>query len=369
MAPRPLPGTPVEEVVTPVLLIDMDALEHNIGVIAGRYQDIGRGTGTKLRPHIKNHKSPQIAWMQVNAGGTVGGVCAAKVSEAEVFVEAGFPNVLIANQVVTPAKILRLASLAKRADLMVAVDDLEQVRRLSKGAVAAKATIGVVIEVDTMMRRGGIRALEQGVALAKEIDAAPGLRFRGVQSHQVPEVPAPTREQRFEQGTRFMNLVLDAKRAIEEAGIAVGLVSTGESWTYDVAAALPGITEIEGGTYIVMEVPYAYMTEFTLAAKVMGTIVSRPSEHTAIGDISVEAIGAPNGPPSVEGLDRVRVRAMSLEATVLESNGPMPLRVGDRYTLITHQQDITMNRWDHYIGVRNGRVEVVFDVTARGCSN
>lgn len=369
MVLRPLPGTPIEELDTPVLLIDMDALESNIRVIADRYEDIGRGTGTKLRPHIKNHKSPQIAWMQVNAGGTVGGVCAAKVSEAEVFVEAGFPNVLIANQVVTPAKILRLASLAKRADIMVAVDDMEQVRRLSEGAVASKATIGVVIEVNTMMRRGGIRAVEQGVALAKEIDATPGLRFRGVQSHQVPEVPAPTREQRFEQGTRFMEMVLEAKRAIEEAGLAVDVVSTGESWTYDVAAELPGVTEIEGGTYIVMEVPYAYMTEFSLAAKVMGTIVSRPSEHTAIGDVSVEAIGAPNGPPSVENLKGVRVSAMSLEATVLESDGPMPLEVGDRYTLLTHQQDMTMNRWDHYVGVRDGRVEAVFDVTARGCSN
>lgn len=365
MEQRPVPGMPVEKLDTPVLLLDMDALEHNIGVIAGHYRD----TAVKLRPHVKNHKSPQIAWMQVNAGGTTGGICAAKVSEAEVFVEAGFPNVLIANQVVAPAKLLRLASLAKRVDLMVAVDDTEQVRRLSAGALAVGATIGVVIEVNTMMRRGGVRAVEQGVALAREIEATPGLKFRGVQSHQVPEVPAPTREQRFEQGKQFMEIVLEVKRGIEDVGIAVEVVSTGESWSYDVAADLPGVTEIEGGTYIVMEVPYAYMSEFTLAAKVMGTVVSRPSSHLAIGDVSVEAIGSPNGWPSIEGTSDIRVRSMSLEATVLESDGPMPLQVGDRYTLLTHQQDVTMNRWDQYVGVRRGYVEAVFDVSARGCSS
>ena len=365
MSRTPVPGDRVEELDTPVLLIDMDALEHNIGVVAARY----RGGGVQLRPHVKNHKSPQIAWMQVNAGGAVRGVCAAKVSEAEAFVEAGFPNVLIANQIVAPDKIRRLASLAKRAEMMVTVDEEEQVRRLSEGAAALGATLGVLIEVDTMMRRGGVRAVEQGVALAKQIAAAPGLAFRGVQSHQVPETPAPSREERFAQGARFMGVVIEVKRAIEAEGLPVEIVSTGESWTYDVAQSVEGVTEIEGGTYAIMEVPYAYMNEFRFAARVMGTVVSRPSDHTAIGDVTVEAIGAPNGPPSVEGPEGVRVRAITSEATVLESDGPMPLRVGDRYFLLTHQQDVTMNRWDAYVGVRNDRVEAVFEATARGRHN
>lgn len=361
----PLPGTAVDQLDTPVLVIDLDALEKNINVIATHYSD----TKIKLRPHVKNHKSPQIAWMQVNAGGTVGGVCAAKVSEAEVFVEAGFPNVLIANQIVSAPKIQRLMSLAKRANLMVVVDDLEQVKLLSESALKTNSTLGVLIEVNTMMRRGGIRSVEQGVSLAREIVAAPGLVFKGVQSHQVPETDAPNTAERFDQGQKFIGMVLDVKSAIEEVGITVEIVSTGESWSYDIAASMPGVTEIEGGTYIVMEVPYSYMSEFTLAAKVIGTIVSKPSENTAIGDISIEAIGSPNGPPTVEAQEDVVVESMSLEHTVLKSTKSMPLDVGDRYTLLTHQQDITMNRWDQYVGIRNGVVEAVFDVTARGCSN
>ena len=361
----PTTGTLVEDLETPVILIDLDALEHNIAVIADHYRD----TAVKLRPHVKNHKSPQIARMQINAGGTVGGVCAAKVSEAEVFVEAGFTNVLIANQVTTADKINRLAALAKQADVIVGVDHEQQVSLLSAGALAADVVIGVVVEVNTSMRRGGVRALEDGVELAKRIVESPGLQFRGVQSHQTPAEPFPTREQRFEQGIRNMTSVTDVKAAIEAAGISMDVVSTGESWTYDVAPMVEGVTEIEGGSYIFMEVPYSYMDVFRYAARVMGTVVSRPSEHIAIGDVSVEAMGAPAGPPTVEGLDKVRVRLLTSDSTVLESDGPMPLAIGDRYSLITHQQDVTMNRWEHYVGIRNGKVETVFEVPARGCHN
>ena len=140
-------GMPVEQLETPVLVIDMDALEQNIEVIAGHYRD----RHIRLRPHGKNHKSPRILAMQVAAGGTVGGVCAAKVSEAEVFVDAGADNVLIANQVVDADKIRRLASLARRVETMVAVDAEAQIERLAAGVGAVGATLGVVIEIDTVM--------------------------------------------------------------------------------------------------------------------------------------------------------------------------------------------------------------------------
>ena len=113
---RPIPGTPIEELETPCLLLDLDALEHNIGVMATYYRD----RPAKLRPHTKNHKCPMIAHMQIRAGGTVGGVCAAKVAEAEIMVEGGIPQVFIANEVVTRDKIARLCSLAHRADMLVA---------------------------------------------------------------------------------------------------------------------------------------------------------------------------------------------------------------------------------------------------------
>lgn len=356
-------GMPVEELETPVLVIDLDALEQNIGVMAEHYRE----KHIRLRPHGKNHKSPRILAMQVAAGCTVGGVCAAKVSEAEVFVDAGADNVLIANQVIDADKIRRLALLARRVETMVAVDAETQIERLAAGARAMGATLGVVIEIDTVMRRAGVRSIEHAVALARIVSAMPNLRFRGVMSHQVPLVRAPNRVQRFAEGGRSIERVLEAKKAIEAVGIPVDVVSTGESWTYDVAATYPEVTEIEGGTYVVMEVPYAYMREFRFAARVMGRVYARPDAHTAIGDVPIDAIGAPNGAPTVEGFDGVAVSEIDHHGVVLSSADILPLEIGTHFFLLTHQQDVTMNRWDRYIGVRNGVVETIFDASARGC--
>ena len=356
-------GMPVEQLETPVLVIDMDALEQNIEVIAGHYRD----RHIRLRPHGKNHKSPRILAMQVAAGGTVGGVCAAKVSEAEVFVDAGADNVLIANQVVDADKIRRLASLARRVETMVAVDAEAQIERLAAGAGAVGATLGVVIEIDTVMRRAGVRSIDHAVALARVVSAMPNLRFRGVMSHQVPLVESPNRDQRFAEGSRAIERVLEAKKAIEAVGIPVEIVSTGESWTYDVAASYPEVTEIEGGTYAVMEVPYAYMREFRLAARLMGRVYARTDVRTAIGDVPIDAVGAPNGLPTLEGLDDVTVTGIDHHGVVLSGEGVRSLEVGAQFFLLTHQQDVTVNRWDRLVGVRDGVVETIFETSARGC--
>ena len=357
-------GTPVAELDTPALLLDMAALEHNIGVIAKHY----RGRSIRLRPHGKNHKCPRILAMQIKAGGTVGGVCAAKVSEAEAFVHAGAAgNVLVANQVVAPPKIRRLAALAQAADVMVAIDHEAQIELLEAGARREGATIGVVIEIDTTMGRGGVRSIDHAVRLARRATDATHLAFRGVMSHQTPSVAEPTRDERFVEGGRAIDKVLAVKRAIEAEGIAVGVVSTGESWTYDVAATYPEVTEIEGGTYVVMEMAYGYMAEFRQAVMIMGRVVARPDAHTATGDVPIDAIGAPRGLPSLADLPGVAVTALDHHGVTLASDGEMPLGIGEPFFLRTHQQDMTMNRWDRYLGVRDGRVCTVFGADARGC--
>ncbi|MCY3621481.1 MAG: alanine racemase [Gammaproteobacteria bacterium] len=352
----------IGEVETPALVIDLDALEHNIAVVADHY----RGKSIRLRPHVKNHKSPQILGMQMAAGGTVGGICAAKVSEAEAFADVA-GNALIANQIVGEEKIARLAALARRVDTTVAVDAGVQVQQLSRGARAAGVVLGVVIEIDTSMGRGGVRTTQQAVALARLAMEAPNLRFRGVMSHQVPKTRPPSREQRFAEGNHWFARILEVKQAIEDAGIEVELVSTGESWTYDVAAMHPEIDEIQGGTYIVMEVPYAYMSEFRFAARVMGRVVRRLDAGTVLGDVPIDAIGAPNGVPTVDSPEGVEVASIDHHGVVLHGDSAGRLLIGDPFFLLTHQQDVTMNRWDRYLGVRNGMVETVIEATARGC--
>jgi 3-hydroxy-D-aspartate aldolase len=323
------------------------------------------GTPTKLRSHVKNHRSPEIIRRQLALGGTVNGVCASKVSEAEVFVDAGIPQVLIANQIATPEKAQRLAALAKRADVIIAVDDLAHVRLLGEAAADADAAIGVVIELNTSMRRAGVRDGSQCVEIAQAVTDTPGLSFQGIMSHQTID-GFPDRETRFLKGREYFDMVLQTKRDLEAAGFPVEMVSTGETWTYDVAAETPGITEVQGGTYIMMSVPYSYMGDFRFAARILGTVVSTPAPDIAIGDVSVEAIGSPDGVPTVEGLSGVYVKAITADHTVLSMDPRNPLKVGDRFALITHQQDITMTRWDRYVVVKDGRVIDSWEVAARG---
>ncbi len=360
---RPLVGTPLTDLDTPCLLADLDALEHNFRLIAATYRD----TVCKMRPHVKNLKTPILAHMQMRAGGTVGGVCAAKVAEAEVMVEGGIDDIFIANQIVGRDKIARLCALAKQADMKVAIDDAQNLRDLSAGTRKHDVTLGVVIEVDTSMHRAGIRHVSQGVDLAQLATTLPGIAFRGVMSHQT--LPGrPDNATRQVEGRRYMQMCLDVKDAIEAAGIPVEIVSTGETWTYDVAADLPGVTEVEGGTYALMSSSYNYMEAFQIAAKILGTIISTPRPGIALGDVGARALASPNGVlPAVEGMPGVRVEALHEAHIVLRTDGATPLHIGDQFLLHSGQQDITVSRWDHMIAVRQGIVEAVWDLPARGC--
>jgi D-serine deaminase-like pyridoxal phosphate-dependent protein len=360
---RPAIGTPVSELETPALLIDLDALEHNYDHISGLYAD----TVCKMREHAKNVKTPAVLRKQISSGGTVGGVCAAKVSEAEVMVEGGITDVLITSQVITEDKIARVCSLAQAGDVKVAVDDERNLRLLSEVSERSQTDVGVVIEVNTSMDRAGIRRAEQGVELARLATELPGLTFRGVMSHQ-SIIGSPDRETRFTEGRRWIQMCLDAKDAIEASGIPVEIVSTGETFTIDVAAEIPEVTEVQGGTYALMGTNCDYMEDFRYAVKVLSTVVSRPATDTAIGDVGYRALAAPSGVlPSVEGDDGITVQSLGPDHVALRSDGPMPLDVGDQLILLSGQQDILVNRWDQFIGVRDGLVESVWPILARGC--
>lgn len=235
---RPAVGTPIEELDTPCLLIELDALEHNQQVVADTYRD----TECKMGHHIKNTKCPLLAHMQFRAGGTAERICCAKLSEAEVMIEGGIRDIFVVNQIVTDDKIARLCSLAKRATLRVAIDDPENLRALSAAAQAHGVTIGVLVEVATSGRRSGVRwahqgGTEKGVELARLAEALPGIAFKGVQSHQtLPD--KPDKATRLEHGLPFFQMCLDVKDAIEAAGIDVEIVSSGETFSYDIAATI-----------------------------------------------------------------------------------------------------------------------------------
>ena len=359
---RPVPGTPLEDLDTPCLILDMDAVDHNMDVMAEYYT----GRTAKLRPHGKNHKTPALAHRQIRRGGTVGGVCAAKVSEAEVMVDGGVPSVFITSEVSGPRKIDRLCTLAGQTEMLVACDDPANAKALSEAASAQGVELGVVVEMETGLGRCGVQSIDQGVELAKVIHSLPGIVFKGIMSHQViPEMPQ--REDRVTEGRQVIQQVINLKDAIVAAGVPVEIVSTGETWSYDVAGEIPGVTEIQGGSYMVMETGYGYMSEFHYAGKVLTTVVSTPRAGAAVGDAGLKTISALRGLPEVENRPGVSVESIDANRIVFHQDEGAELRVGDQLILLPSQQDATVSRWDRFVGVRGGKVEAVWDIQARGC--
>ena len=357
------PGTPINDLDTPCLIVEMDALENNYRVAAEAYRD----TVCKMRQHTKNVKSPLLAKMQMEFGGSNGGVCTAKVAEAEVMIEGGITDILIPNQIVTHDKLARLCALAVRGDVKICADSVENVRAVSEAASRSGVEIGILIEVDTSMGRAGVRGKRGAVEVAKAARDLPGVAFRGVMSHQNVG-DSFQKEERHARGRETIQICLDAKNAVEAAGIPVEIVSSGETFSYDVAAQIDGVTEVEGGTYALMSTGYAYMTEFQIAGKVLGTVVSAPRPGIVIGDVGTRAMAGPSGMiPSVDGLTGVEVESIHDEHIVLSVDGDAELSVGDKFKLLPAHQDMLVNRWDEYTAVRNGVVEEVWEIPARGC--
>ncbi len=360
---RPAVGTPISDLDTPCLLVDLDALENNMAVVAETY----RGTACKMRQHTKNIKSPRIANMQIQAGGTLNGVCTAKLSEAEVMVEGGITDVLIPNQIVTREKLARLAALARQGDVKVTVDNAENVETISEVAAENGVEIGVLIEVDTQMRRGGVRSPEHGVVLAKLARELPGVRFRGVMSHQSAG-GRPDADERLRIAEEHIGICLEVKDAIEAEGIPVEMVSSGETFSYAAATLIPGVTEVEGGSYALMGNTYGYLDEFQIANKVLSTIVSVPRPDVGIGDVGMKALStAAVTNATIEGIPGVTIEEVQDEHIVLRSDGSAPLKVGRQFMLLPGYQDHLINRFDQYIAVRGGAVEQVWDIPGRGC--
>ena len=208
-------GSPIEDLDTPALMLDGPAMERNVR----RMADFFRDRSCRLRPHFKNHKCTELARRQLDAGSAVGITCA-KLGEAEVLADAGFQDVLIANQVVGPPKMERLIDVARRMDnLRVAVDHIDQAQAISEAAAPAGVTVGVLVEVDIGMGRCGVVPGRPALEQARRVAALKGLRFDGLQAYEGHLVDVPDVDERRRRTHEAMQLAIDTRQLIEEAGI------------------------------------------------------------------------------------------------------------------------------------------------------
>ena len=360
-------GDAVDDIDTPALIVDLDAFERNLDLMA----HAARSAGIALRPHAKAHKCPDIAQLQMERGAV--GICCQKVGEAEAFVTAGVRDVLVTNEIVGAAKLARLAALGKDATIGVLADDTANVRHLGAAARAAGSTLDVLVEIDVGMRRCGVAPGAPAAALAEVVARTPGLHFRGVHAYHGPAQHLRTPAERRDAIASVVRLARETKAAIEAAGVACTVVTGAGTGTWQLERDSGVFTELQPGSYAFMDADYhrnalaADEHHFEQSLYVVAVVMSVPVRERAVVDAGLKAFAFDSGLPQVwgaRGLDYVKASdEHGVLAVAADRDPPLP---GDRVWLIPGHCDPTVNLYDWIVGVRGSRVECLWPVTARG---
>jgi D-serine deaminase-like pyridoxal phosphate-dependent protein len=348
----------VEELDTPALLVDLDLMDKNILKMA----DYLKPRKTKLRAHTKVHRIPFLAHKQLMAGAI--GICCQKVSEAEVMVAAGVKDVIVTNQIVTPQKIKRLVSLAKGAKVSVPVDDANNARLISRIAGEEGVDVGVLVDVHMGSQRCGVEPGEPAVKLARAVSGLRGVRLEGLIGFEGHLSWIEPREKRRAEVEEIEAVLVKTKALIESSGIHVENISTGSTGTYDVTANNAEITELQAGTYVLMDGKYhKHVPEFDCALTVLTTVISRPDDGRAITDGGLMSINTALGNPRVADRDDIEVLELHAENTVLKTKPQSKIALGDKIELIPSYLDGTMNCHRQAYATRRGRVESIWNTS------
>ncbi len=365
------PGMDEADIQTPSLVLDLDALERNIKKMG----DYAKAHGMRHRVHGKMHKSVDVAKLQERLGGAVG-VCCQKVSEAEVFVRGGIKDVLVSNQVRDPAKIDRLASLPKLGSrIIVCVDDVDNVADLSGAAVDHGTQIEVFVEIDCGAGRCGVTTTPQVIEIAKAVEAADNLKFTGIQAYQGAMQHLDSFDARKEKLDTAIAMVKDAVDGLQAEGIDCELVSGGGTGSYYFESNSGVYNELQCGSYAFMDADYGRILdkdgnridrgEWENALFILTSVMSHAKADKAIVDAGLKAQSVDSGLPVVFGRDDVEyIKCSDEHGVVMDTDGV--LKVNDKLKLVPGHCDPTANVHDWYVGVRNGKVEAVWPVSARG---
>ncbi len=355
-------GQDIQMLDTPVLWVDLDLMENNIK----RLSSYMRKAGVSWRPHTKGVKIPAIAHKMLDAGAI--GVTCAKLSEAEVMAAGGVKDILVANQVVGEIKIARLCALRHHTDIMVSVVDLINAEEISRQAVNAEVKIRVLIELNVGMHRAGIEPGQRVVDFACQLVQLPGIELAGLMAWEghVVGIEDPTVKQ--VECERAIRSLVETAELCRKQGIPIHIVSCGGSGSYRITAHIPGITEIQAGGAVFGDVTYRrWGGAIDCSLFVLSTVTSRPTPSRAIIDAGRKTMNGEVSMPEVLGVPGVKLATLSAEHGYLELDDPnLPIKTGDRVNLIVGYGDWTVCLHDQLVGVRKGKVEVVWDIYGRG---
>lgn len=365
------PGMSEEDIQTPCLVLDLDALERNIKKMG----DYAAAQGMRHRVHGKMHKSVDVAKLQEALGGACG-VCCQKVSEAEVFARGGIRDVLVSNQVRHPAKIDRLARIPKLgARAICCVDDITNVADLSEAAVRHGTIIECLVEIDCGAGRCGVTTTPAVVEIAMAIDAASGLKFAGLQAYQGAMQHLDSYEERKAKIAIAVAMVKDAVDTLRAQGLDCDIVGGGGTGSYYFESTSGVYNELQCGSYAFMDADYGRILdkdgnridqgEWENAMFILTSVMSHVKADKAIVDAGLKVQSVDSGLPVIYGRDDVEyIKCSDEHGVVLDTDGV--LKINDKLKLVPGHCDPTANVHDWYVGVRNGKVETVWPISARG---
>jgi len=349
----------VEDLPSPALIVDLDAFERNVAAAA----DLVRGSGTQLRPHVKTHRTPGLVIRQL--GPDVPGITCATVGEAEAMVSSGIGDVFLANEIVSPGKADRLARLARDAQVAIAVDSQRGVDVIAAAAARARVEIAVLVDVDVGLARCGVAGPDEAVALGRVVAGTPRLRLRGIMGYE-GRLRAANAERR-ERITQAETGLAAVRQAFASAGLPCEVVSSGGTSTFQQAVADPAITEVQAGTYALMETDLAGLgLPFVPALTVSATVISRTGSRVVL-DAGRKSISCDYGPPTALPPEAT-LTAINEEHTTLQWDGEPP-DFGARVELRPLHVRLTFNLHDEVWLARGDKVIDRLPVVARGRSS
>ena len=359
-----------DEIPTPALLLDLDAFEANIATMAGHLRARGRG----FRPHGKTHKCPEVARALIGAGAV--GICAARLSEAEVFADHGIQGLLVTTAVVGTSKIARAVDLATRApDCIFCVDHAQNALDLNDAA--GVRGLKVRVAVDLYFGRTGVPPGAPALDLVRLIDSLPHVAFSGLQAYDGQAAHTTPFDAREVRTRATMARAIETRQLIEHHGIECPMVTGGSTGTYRIDSAIEGMTELQPGSFVFMDMEYRRIGgpqgpdygDFRNALTVVTTVVSRPPGFAIVdGGYKAFSTDRPFTPEPVD-LPGVTYGWAGDEHGRLDlRDTPRDLKVGNRIEFIPPHCDPTVNLYDCIYALRGHRVEAVWPIAARGKS-
>lgn len=370
MLPSSVIGRHHIDLDTPALCIDLERFEANILAMATAHQQAGK----TWRPHAKCHKSPAIAHQLIRAGAI--GVTVAKVSEAEVYIQAGIPDVLIANMIVGRQKLLRVAAMCRAGRPIVAVDHFVQAEALSEVCGEYGVRCRVILEVDIGLARVGIRPGADTRELALGVSKLPHIDLAGIMGYEghLLTLPEPEKSEKI---ASAMAILGETREMFRREGLCCDIVSASGTGSYQLTIHSPHITETQAGGGIFADPFYLErcgVTGLQPALQLLATCVSRPKLERAVLDSGRKALHPDIHPPTIVRIagghplsDAVKPTLSAEHLTLELGPASQNLKIGDKVILIPGYCDHTNVLHNFFYGIRNERVECVWPLVARGC--